>query len=293
MPDRIYMLKSTWQSILDALRSKTKTSASYTAGDVPGLIAGIITGGYDIGKNVATQTVPVFEEGTTVIANPARVATTLNLPATTQRIKDRTFVSSTTLTSIPNINDFEDLVIEDRAFSAANNLVIPELAIPGSPTLGEGAFFGTTINKINLPNATFGERCFQATKGVTEATIGYTSRYLFYGSDVQKATILKATELDNYTFSMAQKLELVDIKCPTTIKASVFEYTDKLTTLILRSPTLVPLGNYNAFGASAMLDAGSKIYVPQALLSQYPTETNWSSLKRVSWLPIEGSPYEE
>ena len=52
---------------------------------------------------------------------------------------------------------------------------------------------------------------------------------------------------------------------------------------------------YNAKDGTQWAGTGGTIYVPQALLSSYPTATNWSVVHgwgTITWTAIEGSYYE-
>ena len=63
--------------------------------------------------------------------------------------------------------------------------------------------------------------------------------------------------------------------------------------LILRSATVVTCGNSNAIDA-LVRGKNSTVYVPQALISTYQTDTNWSLAYAagVTFTAIEGSQYE-
>lgn len=69
-------------------------------------------------------------------------------------------------------------------------------------------------------------------------------------------------------------------------------------TLIIRSSTVMPLANVNAFSNATKfrsVGAGGKLYVPSDLISSYQNATNWSTILGYTnnqILPIEGSIYE-
>lgn len=69
-------------------------------------------------------------------------------------------------------------------------------------------------------------------------------------------------------------------------------------TLIIRSSTVMPLANVNAFSNATKFrsgGAGGILYVPSDLISSYQAATNWSTILGYSTnqiLPIEGSIYE-
>ena len=82
------------------------------------------------------------------------------------------------------------------------------------------------------------------------------------------------------------------------IGANTFYSDSTFKTLILRSSTVVPLSNTNAFSNATAFRSGGKggtLYVPSALISSYESATNWSTILGYTnnqILPIEGSIYE-
>jgi hypothetical protein len=65
----------------------------------------------------------------------------------------------------------------------------------------------------------------------------------------------------------------------------------------MRGATVCPLINTNVFNSTpfAAGKAGGTVYVPQALIEQYQTATNWSTLYAAgtcNFVAIEGSEYE-
>jgi hypothetical protein len=92
-------------------------------------------------------------------------------------------------------------------------------------------------------------------------------------------------------------LNTVDLGKCTGIDGNCFSKCANLKTLILRYTSVCSLGNTNAFNGTPFASGGSggTIYVPTALLSSYPTATNWSTLNgygTITWKAIEGSAYE-
>ena len=82
---------------------------------------------------------------------------------------------------------------------------------------------------------------------------------------------------------------------------NTFYGDSRFATLVIRSSSVMPLGNVNAFSnATAFRNggAGGTLYVPQALVNSYKASTNWSTIlgygggEQNKILPIEGSIYE-
>lgn len=83
-----------------------------------------------------------------------------------------------------------------------------------------------------------------------------------------------------------------------TIAGGCFNGDSKLTVLILRRPSAITtLASINAFSNTPFASgkAGGTLYVPSALISNYQSATNWSTIlgyANNSIQPIEGSVYE-
>lgn len=94
-------------------------------------------------------------------------------------------------------------------------------------------------------------------------------------------------------------LELVDIGNTSSITANAFANCNKLQTLILRKTgSICTLSNVSAFLDTPMRGYNSltgTVYVPSALISNYQSATNWSTLYNagtITFAAIEGSQYE-
>ena len=97
--------------------------------------------------------------------------------------------------------------------------------------------------------------------------------------------------------SYSALLTTAEFGAVTEIAHYTFENDPKFDTLILRTPTLVRLASQRVFDNTCFKNGGTggTIYVPQALLSSYPTATNWSVVHgwgTITWTAIEGSYYE-
>ena len=134
--------------------------------------------------------------------------------------------------------------------------------------------------KINFMNAvSIGDRAF---KGVTGL----------------KTVVFPAVSTAGaFIFSDSSSLNCVDFgpSFPR-IKQYYFSGQYRMTILILRSASVVPLDN-NGFSYTAFASgqAGGTLYVPQALIESYQNATNWSAILAYAnnqILPIEGSIYE-
>ena len=140
---------------------------------------------------------------------------------------------------------------------------------------------------------------------VVTGDVDYVAQFKFAASIARALIKRTITECSNklvtmvgaYAFYECKALTSVDLPNATSVGNSAFIYCSKLTTIILRSPTVCTLANTNAFNGTpfASNGTGGTVYVPQSLISQYQTATNWSSLYsggKCNFVAIEGSEYE-
>lgn len=107
----------------------------------------------------------------------------------------------------------------------------------------------------------------------------------------------KLQETTSDFISYSAKLERLEFCELTKLAIYTVENDTILDEIILRSPTVVQLAHTRCFDNTPYKNGGTGgvIYVPQALLSSYPTSTNWSTVNSwgtITWTAIEGSYYE-
>lgn len=149
--------------------------------------------------------------------------------------------------------------VRDRAFSSCTSVV--SINLPAAKTIGKWAFMQCSkLATVNLPEATTLESsAFSSCPALTSVTI-------------PKVTSLPSQGLYNCT-----ALQKIDLPAVTSISDSVFMMDSKLTAVILRSATLVTLGNKSAFSSSGISAGTGYIYVPSSLVASYKAATNWSA----------------
>lgn len=147
--------------------------------------------------------------------------------------------------------------VRDRAFSNCTSVV--SINLPAAKTIGKWAFMQCSkLATVNLPEATtLKSSAFSSCPALTSVTI-------------PKVTSLPLQGLYNCT-----ALQKIDLPAVTSISDSVFMMDSKLTAVILRSATLVTLGNKSAFGSSGISAGTGYIYVPSSLVASYKAATNW------------------
>ena len=88
----------------------------------------------------------------------------------------------------------------------------------------------------------------------------------------------KAETVGSYAFHTSTTLESLDLPMVTTIMDGAFGYCSKLKALILRAETVCSLrGTTNVFVGTPIAKGTGFIYVPNNLVEQYKTATNWST----------------
>lgn len=110
--------------------------------------------------------------------------------------------------------------------------------------------------------------------------------------------------LDSWGFASCSNLTTIDLGGCSNIKGSVFEYCNKLETIIIRNTSICSLSNVNAFTNTPFKEGGTggNIYIPKTLYdalgtgtNDYKATTNWSTVDAygtITWACIEGSYYE-
>lgn len=154
----------------------------------------------------------------------------------------------------------------------------------GVTTVYGNVFFHSGLTSVHLPLATadsnYTGSVFESCASLITAVLPSWNKPM-YSSFFLSCTALEAVDIYGHSFGGSY----------------VFRYCTALKTLILRSPSVVTLGNANHFNNSSFASGGTggDIYVPQALLATYPTSGNWATINgygTVTWKAIEGSYYE-
>lgn len=181
--------------------------------------------------------------------------------------------------TIIEFNDDLLTAVKDRAFYQC-----PELTSVNLPnvTLGkaeEAFYYCKKLKNVNLPNITELSGTFGECSALTSVNVP------------------KLKKIGGSTFQYCTALTSIDLPNVTGIGYSVFWDCTKLTSIILRSETMCTLSSTNSFTRTPFASdgTGGTVYVPQALITQYQSATNWSSLYaggKCNFVAIEGSEYE-
>ena len=189
-----------------------------------------------------------------------KALTTVDFPLVTD-IESYAFESCTSLTSVyfPLVTKLGNSSTggSANAFQSCTNLV--EVDFPLATTVGNYVFYKcSSLTTVNLPLVEY-----------------------VYG----------------YGLAQCVSLEKIDFPLLKSISGNAFASDNKLKTLILRGETVCTLSSVNAFSGTPFASGGTggTVYVPQELIEQYKTATNWSTLYAqgtCNFVAIEGSEYE-
>lgn len=132
--------------------------------------------------------------------------------------------------------------------------------IPLVTEIGNFVFRGCAMLKnINFPNATIvGQGAFDECTGLSSVTL------------------TKLQEVKPLTFRKCESLTTVDFPAVTSIGTQAF-YGSGVTSLTLRSNTVVALENADAFYFTPIEAGTGYIYVPSSLVNSYKTADGWST----------------
>ena len=98
-----------------------------------------------------------------------------------------------------------------------------------------------------------------------------------------------ATSIDSYAFQGCSALTSVSLPLVTSISAYAFQYCSALTSLTLSSTTVATLSHTNALQGTPIASGTGHIYVPDHLVGQYKTATNWNDYAN-QILPLSQKP---
>jgi hypothetical protein len=199
-------------------------------------------------------------------------------------------------------NAFRDKPVTSVTFDFNN--VNAQVAGANESFSGSGLQTVSFINNSNdvayRPESTFRNATnLLAFETDTRINFGYYSNAFSGCSNLQRISIPNAFSDMVIPCQNCYKLEYADMGSATTLNANGFQNCRVLQTLILRkSDGIVPLGNVSAFQNTPMRGYNGltgEIFVPQALISDYQTASNWSTIYaegHCTFMPIEGSEYE-
>lgn len=174
---------------------------------------------------------------------------------------------------------------------------IPAYRFYGWNTLTE-VEFTTTKTQKDISCGSYAFSNCKALKKISFPTSKKVDTYVFVGcSALEDVDMPALEEYSMYMFRDCTALKKIDLPAITKINNAAFSGCKNLTTLVLRSNSLLSIGSTNVFQNTPFYTGGTggTVYVPQALVEQYQQATNWSVLYAAgtcNFVAIEGSEYE-
>lgn len=175
-----------------------------------------------------------------------------------------------------------DTMSDEELLVAILNRSITEFKDETLKTIGTQALFECrSLTTVELPNVIeLAERAFAYCVGLESISIPKVKtlgvRALSYDSALTEIDLPVVRDIFASCFERCTNLERVDIGVTATIARSAFANTH-LNTLILRSTTMSTLSSTSALEGTD-IDAGvGYIYVPEAIIEDYRSGTNWST----------------
>lgn len=175
-------------------------------------------------------------------------------------------------------SDYEGIVKQTSVLQNNTNLV--EINMPNVTQFGQSASITgdsfvrncTNLTNVYMPKLEriYGSYLFGGCTSLAEIVL--PSLYYIYAQNVFRGdTNLGIFDCGNSSIVTAN---------PFGLGQNIFYGCTKLNTIICRHGAVIPLQNINAFSDTPFASSGTggTLYVPQALISSYQSDTNWSTI---------------
>ena len=161
--------------------------------------------------------------------------------------------------------------VSNYAFYA--DTLLTTVSLPAATSIGTYAFYGcSALTTVSLPAATsIGNYAFQNCPALTTADFPLV------------------TSISTYAFQSCTSLTTADFPLVTSISAYAFRSCSALTSLTLSKNKVATLSGTNALLNTPIATGTGHIYVPDNLVDQYKTATNWNTYAN-QILPISQKP---
>ncbi len=232
---------------------------------------------------VGTKEISVIQNGevTEDVTNFKNVHIVTDVPSAgggVSQEKYDTLLSLFTGVGDVNINDDTITALTNNAFSQRQNL---KSVILNNVTQCGYSTFDACSNLISVQMnrlKTIGNNTFVRCSKLEEVVLPELTRIA--GGMFDRCTALrkvkcdKATSIDMNVFAQNSNLEVIDLLGGGTLSTFAYSTIPKLKAFVIRETSkLTQLSNAGYTG----FNAGTKVYVPDALVEQYKTASNWST----------------
>lgn len=163
-----------------------------------------------------------------------------------------------------------------------NDRALTTISFPALQTVGSYSFQNcSALASISLPNAkTINSYAFDGCTSVASVSIPEATsvqNYAFRNVPVGTLALPKTTSLGSYIVGENGPAEVDMSAKPSSIPTNAFNSGSNLTSLVIRSDTLIPLSGTNAFNFTPIQAGFGWIYVPADLVASYKSASNWST----------------
>ena len=264
-------LDAKFSAIGDSVRAKTGKTELIPIDDIPAEIDSISGGGGDprVKQLIEGTLEELNDENITYIQEKAlwynSSITSVSLPnATTVGSNGIAYLGALKRVDLPNVT-----AIKDNAFY--NSASLSEIYLPNLKKAGFRAFGSTGIRNIILPQLdTIGSN-----------TVDSCQNLFSQCKKLEYAVLSKIPNLPSQAFTYCSNLIYVDTSLAAYIPSNAFTSCENLKYLILRiTGQICRLNNVSAVSKTPFAEDGTGgiCLVPSALITEYQTATNWSTL---------------
>ena len=182
--------------------------------------------------------------------------------------------------SIENISNDRATYVRDYAFYQHENLTTVDF--PVATSIGNYSFYKCPVlTSVNTPSVTnIGAFSFKECSSLASANYPMATTIEQGAFDecvaLSSVSLPLVTAIKPLTFRKCEALTMVDLPAATSIGTQAF-YSSGITSLTLRSNTVVALENEDAFYFTPIEEGIGYIYVPSALVDSYKVAEGWST----------------
>lgn len=171
-----------------------------------------------------------------------------------------------------------------KSYLFYGNTNLRSVNLPNVTQVKELAFYQcSNLESVNLPNIIhmYGADVFGYCSKLTEISLPQLEKtyiYCFRYSSLQRVMLSNVTDIDDYSFYNCSSLLYVYVPKAVKIKANAFRGCTNLSALVIEQTNSVcTLDTTSAFTNSAIASGTGYVYVPDSLVDDYKTATNWST----------------
>lgn len=181
--------------------------------------------------------------------------------------------------SIENISNSKATYVRDYAFYQHQNLITANFSVATS--IGNYSFYKCpALTSVSTPSATsVGTFAFKGCPELISANYPLVTTIGQGAFDecvaLTSVNLSLVTVIEPLTFRKCEALTTIDLPVATSIGTQAF-YSSGITSLTLRSNTIVSLESEDAFYFTPIEEGTGYIYVPSALVDSYKAADGWS-----------------